>query len=263
MTLFSALTRLSIQRQVTYRAATLAGLATNIFFGLLRVSVMVALYGAQRQVEGLGLQEAITYTGLAQASIGYLALFGWYEVMNSVYTGQVGADLLKPMNHFSFWMALDLGRALVNFILRGVTILLFYAFFFDIYIPTQPAQILAFSASVFLAWMLSYAFRYLLNLPSFWSPNALGFIRLGFGVSWFLSGFLMPLRFFPEWFVRLCYLTPFPYMVNSPIEIYLGLLTPPAMLRVLLAQAVWIGILVAAGQAVARRGIRRLVIQGG
>ena len=42
---YLALTRLAIQRQIIYRAATLAGLATNLFFGLLRAAVMVALFG--------------------------------------------------------------------------------------------------------------------------------------------------------------------------------------------------------------------------
>ena len=44
MRTFLALTRLAAQRQFTYRAAAMAGLATNFFFGLLRAAVMVALY---------------------------------------------------------------------------------------------------------------------------------------------------------------------------------------------------------------------------
>jgi ABC-2 type transport system permease protein len=252
-----------MQRQITYRAATLAGLATNFFFGLLRASVMIALFGARNQVEGMSIQAAITYTALAQASIAYLALFGWYDLMSSVYTGQISADLLKPMNHFTFWMAQDLGRAVVNFVLRGVTILLFYGFFFDILLPSSISQILALMVSIILAWLISFSYRYLINLPAFWSPNALGFIRLGFGISWILSGFLMPLQFFPDWFERLSYLTPFPHMINTPIDIYLGLLTPTQVLNALVVQAGWIGLLFTTGQLVMRRGIRRLVIQGG
>jgi ABC-2 type transport system permease protein len=75
------LTYLSIHRQIAYRAATLAGLATNFFFGLLRAAVIVALYGARQQVAGMSLQGAVTYTGIAQASIGFLALFSWYDLI--------------------------------------------------------------------------------------------------------------------------------------------------------------------------------------
>jgi ABC-2 type transport system permease protein len=100
MRTFMALTWVAIQRQFTYRAAAMAGLATNFFFGLLRAAVMVALYGDQTQVNGLTLQDAITFTGLSQAGIAFLSLFGWLEIVYSVNSGQVG-DLLKPMGYYN------------------------------------------------------------------------------------------------------------------------------------------------------------------
>ena len=78
-----------------------------------------------------------------------------------------------------------------------------------------------------------------------------------------MSGFFMPLRFFPDWFVTLCRLTPFPAMVNTIIEIYLGVVTGPAVLWALLGQLFWLVILVIAGNLTLRAGVRRLVIQGG
>jgi len=41
------LARLAFQRQFAYRAANLAGLATNVFFGALRAYVLLALFDAQ------------------------------------------------------------------------------------------------------------------------------------------------------------------------------------------------------------------------
>ena len=263
MRTFLALTRVAIQRQFTYRAAAMAGLATNFFFGLLRAAVMVALYGDQTQVNGLTLQDAITFTGLSQAGIAFLSLFGWLEIVNSVNSGQVGADLLKPMGYFGFWMAQDLGRSLVNLILRGLTIMAFYALVFDISVPASRGQWIALALALTFAWMTSFAWRFVINLSAFWSPNAVGFCRLFFAMSWFLSGFFMPLRFFPEWFQRLCYLTPFPQMVNTPIEIYLGQLNPTQTVQALSVQVTWIIVLVILGQVTLMAGVRRLVIQGG
>ncbi|MBN2547914.1 MAG: ABC-2 family transporter protein [Anaerolineales bacterium] len=263
MKLFFEIVKLSTRRQITYRAATLAGLATNFFFGLMRAALMAALYGARPAVEGMTLADAITYTGLSQASIAYLSLFSWWEVMRSVYSGQVGSDLLKPMSFFNFWLAQDLGRALVSFIARGVTIMAFYAVAFEITYPHSLGQWLALFISMLLAWMVSFAWRFLLNLSAFWTPNASGILRLGFSISWFLSGFLMPIRFFPAWFQQVCYLTPFPHMVNTTIEIYLGLVDGPLLVQALLAQAFWVLLLILLGQLILSQGMRRLVIQGG
>jgi ABC-2 type transport system permease protein len=260
---YLALTRLAIQRQFIYRAATLAGLATNVFFGLLRAAVMVALFGARTQVSGMSVQDAITYTGLSQACIAFLSLFSWFEIIQSVDSGQVGADLLKPMDYFLFWGAQDLGKALVNLALRGLTIMVFYALVFQISVPDNPAQWIALCFSVILAWMISFGWRFLTNLSAFWSPNSVGICRLFYALSWFMSGFFMPLRFMPDWFVRLCALTPFPSMINTTIEVYLGLLKGPELLQALFTQAAWALGLALLGQLVLRSGVRRLVIQGG
>jgi ABC-2 type transport system permease protein len=263
MRLFLKLSKISFQRQITYRAATLAGLATNFFFGLLRVAVLVALYGVQNEVAGLTITDAITFTALSQATIAFLSMFHWYEVMNAVYTGDIATDLLKPLNYFTHWLGRDWGRAIANLLMRGVTILLIYALVFDITVPQSAAQWLAVALTLVLSWLVSFSWRFLVNLTAFWTPNALGIIRFAFILSWFMSGFLMPLRFFPDWFITLCYLTPFPYTVNAIIEVYLGVVSGPDLLYLMLGQTIWIVILILAGQVALRAGIRHLVIQGG
>lgn len=119
MRLFWELSKLAFQRQLTYRAATLAGLTTNFLFGMLRASVLIALFHGSSEIAGMTISDAVTFTGLTQAAIAFLSLFSWYEVMDSVYTGAVSSDLLKPMNYFSFWLAQDTGRAFASFLLRG------------------------------------------------------------------------------------------------------------------------------------------------
>ncbi len=263
MRLFWEITRLALRRQLTYRAAAWAGLATNIFFGLLRALVMIALYGARDQVAGMTLQDAITYTGLTQAVIAYLMIFGWYDVMDSVHSGEVASDLLRPLGYIRFWLAVDLGRALVNLVLRGVTIMLAYALFVDITYPSSAGHWLALALAIALSWLVSFAWRFLVNLAAFWSPNARGIGRFAFGIVWVLSGFYMPLRLYPEWFQAICQATPFPALVNTPVEVYLGLLEGPALLLALLHQAAWAAALLALAHFGLSRGVRRLVIQGG
>lgn len=263
MRLFWELVRLSFRRQLSYRTANWAGLATNFFFGLLRASVLIALYGVRTEVAGIPLSAAITYTGLTQGLIAFLSLFSWWDVMLSVYSGDISSDLLKPLDYFAFWMAQDLGRAVASLLVRGLTMMAAYALLFELTIPRSGWQWLALTLSVLLSWVVSFSWRFLVNLVAFWTPDARGAGRFAFTLSWFLSGFLMPLRFFPDWFVRLCNLTPFPSMINTVIEMYLGVLKGPALARALLGQLLWVLILAGACQLVLRAGVRRLVIQGG
>jgi ABC-2 type transport system permease protein len=263
MRLLWELVALSFRLQLTYRTANWAGLATNFFFGLLRAAVLLALYGTRQQIAGVPLAAAITYTGLTQGVIAYLSLFGWWDVMNSVYSGDISSDLLKPLNYLIYWLARDLGRAIASLFVRGLTMIFAYALLFDITLPHSIWQWLALVVALTLSWLVSFSWRFLVNLAAFWTPDARGVGRFAYTLSWFLSGFLMPLRFFPDWFVQLCRWTPFPSMVNTTIEVYLGVLTGPEIVQALLAQLLWAGFLLTACQLTLRAGVRRLVIQGG
>ena len=263
MRLFWEIAKRSFRRHLTYRAATIAGLATNFVFGWLRVSVLLALYGDRTVVDGITISGLYAYVALTQAVITYLAFFGWVDLMDSVYTGEVSSDLLKPMNFFRFWLAQDAGRALVAFLLRGVVIMLLFGLVFPMTYPTSLGQWLGVLTAVCLSWLLSFTYRFLINLAAFWTPNARGISRFAYVISWFFSGFLMPLRLFPEWVQVVASYTPFPHMLNTVVEVYLGILQGPALWQALLLQAAWAVGLAVLGQAILRTAVRRLVILGG
>jgi ABC-2 type transport system permease protein len=263
MRVFLELARRAARRAVTYRAATLAGLATNVFFGLLRAAVLVALYGQQAEVEGLTVRDAVTYTGLTQALIPYLSLFGWLELMRSVHSGEVGGDLLKPVGLYTYWLARDAGRAVVALALRGLPIMVVYALLFDLSYPPSALGWLALAVSLILAWWVAFGWWFLVNLAAFWSPDAGGFARLAYVVVMFFSGFLMPLRFFPDWVQAAAHATPFPHMVNTVVEVYLGALQGPQLLAALAQQLLWALLLMLLGHLALRLALRRLVVLGG
>ena len=82
-------------------------------------------------------------------------------------------------------------------------------------------------------------------------------------MAWFFSGFLMPLRFLPDWTERLAYFTPFPHMLNTVVEVYLAVLQGPDLVEALLIQALWALGMILMGQVILRAAVRRLVILGG
>jgi ABC-2 type transport system permease protein len=263
MRLFLELAKLSFQHQLAYRSAHLAGVVTNLFFGMLRAAVLIALYAGREEVSGLSLQMAITFTGLSQATIGYLTIFTWTEIIRSIYSGEVASDLLKPMSFIGFWLAKDLGRATAAFLMRSIPVLLLYALIFDITYPRDPLQWVALGVALLFSWLISFAWRFLVNLSAFWTPNTFGISRFAYGISWVLSGFAMPLAFFPSWFQSIADATPFPSLVYTIVEIYLGIASGNEALNLILVQAIWFVILILAARVLLSAGIRRLVVLGG
>lgn len=263
MNAFFATIRISFRRQLTYRAANLSGLATNLMFGFFRASVLIALYNGQSSVNDLSIQGAITYAGLTQALIGYLSFFHWYDLMRTVYDGQVGSDLLKPLNYFLHWLGIDTGRALGSFLIRSLPLFIVYALFYNITIPHSILQWSAFLLSIIFSLIISFAWRFLVNLAAFWTPNALGIGRFAFGLSWTFSGFFMPLALFPDWLAQFSRLTPFGATLYIPIQIFLGSVQGRALYESLMIQLFWIVALIILDHFVLSRGVKKLVIQGG
>ncbi len=253
--------RLAFQKQFAYRSANLAGFITNIFFAALRAAVIVALYQSRvggERVGGYSLQDAVTYTGIGQSIIGWIALWGWMDLLRSVKSGDVATDLQRPVGFFWYWCVQDLGRALFQLLARGVPMMLIYAVAYPITLPRDVVQGLGFVIALLLAWFISMSWRFIYSLAAFWTTDATGVARIAISTTIFASGFLMPLGFFPGWVQQLLRALPFASMVNAPVEVFLNVATGPALLSTLGQQAFWAVVL-----CVLALGVRRLTINGG
>ena len=263
MTVLFATIRTSFRRQLTYRAANLSGLVTNLVFGFFRAAVFIALYQDQTSVNGFSVQDAITYAGLTQAIIGFLSFFRWFDLMDTINDGSVGSDLLKPMNYFLYWLGIDIGRAMGTFLIRSLPLFLVFALFYDIVLPTTLLHWGAFLISLILSLLVSFGWRFLVNLAAFWTPNAKGIGRFAFGLSFTFSGFFMPLAFFPDWLANFTRLTPFAASVYIPIQVFIGNVQDGAIFQSLLLQLFWVIGLVILDQIILSFGLKKLVVQGG
>src|SRR5512135_837966 len=264
MRLYIELAKKSFQRQLAYRTATLAGLITNMFFGVLRASILIAVYNAQTSsVPDYSIQSAITYTGMTQAFIGAVALWGWYDMIKSIKSGEVASDLARPYDYYYFWLARDLGRSLFQLLTRGVLGMLVFIVFFGASVPSSVSQWLLLAISTLLALLLSFSWRFLASAIGFWTTDAVGWMRIASLGILLPTGFMIPLAFMPVWLQTLCYLTPFPGMINTPVDIYLGRATGGQALILIGLQVGWFIALMALGRLAAYAGRRKLTIQGG
>jgi ABC-2 type transport system permease protein len=263
---YLALFQKGFQRMMAYRTATIAGVLTNFFFGLLRAYVFIAVYQAsgQAHIANYSLKDAITYTALTQALGTSLGILNWWwEVMRTIRSGEIISDLTRPYHFFSSWLARDLGRATFQFFFRGCPILVFFPFFFELVWPASIAQWAFFLVSVLLAILISFAWRFLVNLAAFWVLDAVGIGRFAWLIMYFCSGFIVPVSFFPDWLKFLVQWTPMPAMVNTPVEVYLGLVQGSALWATLATQLAWFVGMALLCEIVYRRGVRKLIIQGG
>ncbi len=263
MRLYWEVGRRALQRQVTYRTENLAGMFTNAFFGYLRAALLLAVYQSTTSVGGYDAQAAVSYAWITQAMIMVVALWGWWDVEQTIRTGDVVSDLSKPFSYLGFWLARDLGRAAYFVVFRALPILLVGQVTFGLHWPSSVAAWLAFAVSVVLAVVVSFGWRFLLNLSAFWTTDARGLGGLAGALVMFLGGFLVPVRFFPDWLQPIALALPFTAIMQLPADLFIERVTGEAAVIALLWQVFWAVAMLGAAHALTQVATRRVVVQGG
>lgn len=262
MRLYLEVGRRSFQRHLSYRVATLAGLFTNAVFGVFISSVYIAFYrgGEQTTVAGFTLPQILSFVWIGQSLLMLVYLWNWWEIAVAVQSGDVVSDLMKPMDFQTYWLSRDLGRAACHWLTRFAPTFAFGVLLFNVALPGGLLDWLAFFVSVNLAIVVSFGWRFLLNLTAFWLLDIRGTSMLGILVMNFFSGFLVPLSFFPDWLRTIAEWLPFRAIVMVPVEVFLGQRSAGSALSIQLA---WVVVMLLLGQLALRAAMRKLVVQGG
>ncbi len=255
--------RMSYRRFRTYGAATLAGLATNCFFGLLRSAVFIAFYSQRPVAEGYSLHDALTYVWLTQGMIMPLYLWGSLEIAETIRTGAIASDLSKPFNYFGFWLSRDLGRAAYHLLYRWLPTLVIGFVFYRIRLPSSPLAWSAFALSFLLAIILTFCLRFMINVVGFWTTDVRGIMGMVLLFVNFLTGFLVPLEFFPPTLRAIVTELPFAAIISIPNKIFLEQAQGLDLLILLSRQLFWVVVFIAAAQLLLRSATHKLEVQGG
>lgn len=242
----------------------MASAFTNCVFGLIRAAILTgAVVGAGGAVAGYSTGEAVTYGWFTQAVLAPVSMFGWTVLAERVRTGDVAVDLSRPVDPQLAHLAQDLGRAAYQLVPRGAPPLVAGALTTGLVLPGSAWPYLLGALSQVLAVTLAFCCNWLVNLTSFWLVEMRGVMTLYLVASNVLSGFLVPVPWFPDWLAVLARATPFPSMIQTPIDVVTGRLDVPGTLVALLVQVAWVAAAVVVGRIVMARGVRTLVVQGG
>lgn len=261
---FAVLVAAGFRRFTAYRLAAVAGIVANVTFGYIRGAVLVAIAGvgavAAAGYSPGGLQ---TYNWLTQSAIGALAIWGTSEVSDRVRSGDIAVDLARPLDLMTTFLAQDLGRAGASALLRGLPTLAVGALTVGLTLPTTALPWMAGLFGILLALVISFLARFALQLISFWVVEIRGIQTLYMVISGFFAGLVFPLALMPDWLHTAALLTPFPSMLQFPVDILSGRATGADIWWLLAQQLGWLVALVVLGRIALAAGTRRLVVQGG
>lgn len=255
-----------------YRTAAFAGVATQLFWGFVKVMVLEAFFTNFTGTQPMTFRETVGYTWLTQAFL--IALVPWSgdrDVQELIRTGAVGYDLLRPTDLYNFWFTRALAMRTAPLLLRAIPIFCLTLFIlpsvglsqWSLALPPTFTYFIAFCLSFIGGVILSSAITMLLTISMMWTLSGEGINSILPTIVIVLSGMIIPLPLFPDWIQPILNALPFSGLLDRPFRLFTGNLTPDALLGILLHQAFWIFVIICLGRFIVNRGVKKLVIQGG
>jgi len=250
-----------------YRAAALAGLSTQFFFGFVYVAVYVAFYESGSSNLPMELTQLVSYVWLSQSL--YALINMWYkdkEIINMIKTGNVAYELCRPQDLYLMWASKILGERLSQVALRFLPVILVSIILpapYNLVLNTTLPTLLLFLVSMTLSSILMTVLVLLYHIICLFTLDEKGVVNIFMVVSDILSGLIIPVPFFPEFLQNISNILPFMYISDFPIRIFVGNIGHTQGLIGIVVQIIWIIILVVTGRILIKKALKKAVIQGG
>ena len=253
-----------VREAATYRLALLGGLVANLTFGVLKYGILTATVVANGgSVGGYDAAVMSTYVWLSQGLLGSVNLFGRSELADRVKNGDVAVEFLRPLSVQASACLREAGRGLFALLPRGVPSVLLGALLVHVAFPADVLGWLLGALAVVLAVFVSATTVYLVAVAGFWLVETRGLQAMYMVVSGFFAGLFVPVTILPGWLQAAAYGTPFPAMMQYPVDILSGRVTGWAATGLVAAQVGWLAATALLGRLLTHAGRRRLEVQGG
>jgi ABC-2 type transport system permease protein len=250
-----------------YRAAALAGMATQLFFGFVFIMIFAAFYSGSSGSEPISLQDLITYVWLQQVFLSFIML--WFrdqELFDLITSGNIAYELCRPMDLYPHWYSKLMAQRVASVTLRCFPIL-FITFLlpepYRMSAPPSLASFLLFLVTLLLGLLVIVSISMLIYISVFWTMSPIGSILMISVAGEFLAGMIIPVPLMPSWLQSIAYVLPFRWTADFPFRVYSGHIPVTEAAWGIVIQLLWLVVLVIVGQWLMRKALRAVVVQGG
>ena len=214
---------LGLKIAMAYKFEFLIGLFTTpitlfIFYFLWK---SIYTYSSVTIIRGYTFDMLVDYFVLSML-VGYFAwsdIDHWMEHM--IVHGDMIADLVRPMRFIKAEFYFELGLKTMALVTQAIPLVFGSYLLLGLSFFSWKLTILA-TISTALASTMFFLISYIIGMGAFWLNRISGIRRMKRGIILFMSGGLLPIAFFPEWFISLSNYLPFQYIRYVPINIYTG-----------------------------------------
>lgn len=213
-------------------------------------------------VGNVGFQDMVTYTLISIFISTVINSNVILDLNDKIKTGQIALDIVKPLNYRRYLFFDSIGKNLYNVIYLLLPTMIISIALFGIKLPSAEYGFI-FLTSLILGSVINFLLCLCLGSLGFWFNQLWILNRLVNDLLSLFSGKLIPLWFFPSLLLKLADCLPFKMVYSVPIYIFLEKYGQYEMMRMLLLQSIWIIILAGVSNIIWKKGMDKMVVQGG
>ena len=238
------------------------GLVLNVIYMAILVFFWRAIYADTATISGLAQNQTINYILLAFIFLPLTSTDLVWEFGGNLREGLMIHHLLRPVNFQAMNYAQMLGGLVTRLALQ-VPMVVVAILAFGLRFPTDLKTWLAFIVSALLGFTVMFYFSWFLACFTFYTTEIWGLGVLIEGMTFFLSGSLVPLVMMPEWLRTLVLSVPFAQSLAVPVGLLTGITPLAEAPRVWLIQILWIIGMWVISTLFFRVAVRKITVQGG
>ena len=267
MNQYLAFFRIKFIAGLQYRAAAIAGILTQFFFGFVFIMVYYAFYKSNNSTGPMEWQALVSYIWLQQAFYSLTYVFHKEkDIVKMIKDGNVAYELCRPGNLFFKWYARILASKLTGGSLKFLPVILvgvILPYPFNLTLPPTFLHFLAFIITLLISTFLITSIISLLHLFMLYTIDADGILKIFRVIADLFSGGIVPILFLPNFLQKISNFLPFQYIGDIPYRLYTGSISLNSFGSIVIIQVFWTILFLIIGHVLSKKICKKLVIQGG
>lgn len=267
MKAFSEIVRIYFKELFQYKWTFAMTLLSQPILVLIDLTLFKSIYAYNQtsSIKGYSLDQMVWFF-----TAGIIVnAFAWNSTVNNIsykiITGELTSDLLKPISLFKFELAGCFASRVIAQLMEQIPGMIIYSL---IIFPSflTPVSCIKFLAVAIPSFFLSFLCSFIVGLMAMSISNNSSLNAITALLIAFAGGTLIPMEFYPHWLIRLTDFLPYKYIYYWPIQFFLNKSitdSPYVLLRTLLLQFVWIGILYLCYKLLWRTMLKKYCAAGG
>ncbi|MFA6427160.1 MAG: ABC-2 family transporter protein [Candidatus Magasanikbacteria bacterium] len=249
--------KFNIQASFAYRGVIILWIIVTFLQVAVLPFVWLSVYGTQDSIVGFSKSMMITYFVLIPCIDVLVQSWADFEIKDDIKEGRLNTFLIKPINYLLrvFWV--ENGWKVSRPFIVILIVLLLYPFIHTYFQLSLHARLVWILPAIIASRFLNFLISSIIGMAAFWTVRSNWALQIWWALQTLAAGYVAPLSFYPPNIQKIISYTPFPMLLQTPINIILDNISTEQIVRQLLLASLWIIILLIISNFLWKKGVRK------